>query len=582
MTITLRQTKGSRLTHAEADANITSFQASDGSSLVGFIQSGTGAVAELLQTILRNIAITPEQFGAVGDGVTDDTPAIILAGNRLQTLGRGTLRGTPGKNYLIYKNGVGYAQAPILLSGGGPFNIDFSACTITLDPAKSWTGVTAAFVDATAVNGLKAQFGYVTGPALNLASGIYHGLGLITLRGDCVGIDIPYIRANQIGVPLNMLEPTSVGTTNIKVGIIDATSCFYSAVGQNSGSNFVADNIICTSGYRGFFFYGIKHLKANIRTLNSLAPRDVYLQANTAGFETVEDIEINYTNLNSNAGVAAYGVQLLHGNSDVVVTTFRDIRINLHVKYAAANQMGPAFVYGKDKANGDLDTVDRGHTLRGLKVSGFIDGTPSAGTPVMIGEPGNTWGTGENVYDITCRDLKVINNTQDTPIVLSVLGLAQKGPWTLDNVWSPRAIDVFGSAGASISTHADARLFLNAVVCTNMDKIVNAAQGLRTITQNSSPVTVLPIHREHIIDNVGSGGTVVYNLPISTVGMEYGFARAENQTMQINPDGTEVIRGGGAGKYLSLDALGTSVTLRCYIAGTWEIIRTNGTTSFEP
>ena len=55
MTITLRQTKGSRLTHAEADANITSFQASDGSSLVGFIQSGTGAVARTVQDDGRDV-----------------------------------------------------------------------------------------------------------------------------------------------------------------------------------------------------------------------------------------------------------------------------------------------------------------------------------------------------------------------------------------------------------------------------------------------------------------------------------------------------------------------------------------------
>lgn len=53
MAITLRATKGSKLTHAELDANFTSFQESSGSSLVGFIQSGTGAVATTVQARLR-------------------------------------------------------------------------------------------------------------------------------------------------------------------------------------------------------------------------------------------------------------------------------------------------------------------------------------------------------------------------------------------------------------------------------------------------------------------------------------------------------------------------------------------------
>jgi len=40
--------------------------------------------------------------------------------------------------------------------------------------------------------------------------------------------------------------------------------------------------------------------------------------------------------------------------------------------------------------------------------------------------------------------------------------------------------------------------------------------------------------------------------------------------------------GGGAGKFLQLGALGSSVTLMCRVAGTWEIIQLNGTSAFEP
>lgn len=49
-----------------------------GSSLVGFQQAGTGAVSRSVQSKLRD-SISVTDFGAVGDGVTDDTAAINLA-----------------------------------------------------------------------------------------------------------------------------------------------------------------------------------------------------------------------------------------------------------------------------------------------------------------------------------------------------------------------------------------------------------------------------------------------------------------------------------------------------------------------
>lgn len=57
-----------------------SISASSGSSLMGFIQAGTGAVARTVQQELR-ARVTPFQFGAVGNGSTDDTAAVQAAIN---------------------------------------------------------------------------------------------------------------------------------------------------------------------------------------------------------------------------------------------------------------------------------------------------------------------------------------------------------------------------------------------------------------------------------------------------------------------------------------------------------------------
>jgi len=69
-----------------------------GSGMVGFIQSGAGAVARTAQSKLREF-VSVKDFGAVGDGDTDDTAAIQLAINAVSpTRGQLTLA---GGRYLI-------------------------------------------------------------------------------------------------------------------------------------------------------------------------------------------------------------------------------------------------------------------------------------------------------------------------------------------------------------------------------------------------------------------------------------------------------------------------------------------------
>lgn len=52
--------------------------APSGSDLVGFKQSGTGAVSRTAQAKLREV-VSVKDFGAVGDGITNDAPAFALA-----------------------------------------------------------------------------------------------------------------------------------------------------------------------------------------------------------------------------------------------------------------------------------------------------------------------------------------------------------------------------------------------------------------------------------------------------------------------------------------------------------------------
>ena len=65
-------------TTANAAVPSTTLAASGGSSLVGFLQAGTGAVARTVQSKERD-TVSVKDFGAVGDGVTNDTAAMNAA-----------------------------------------------------------------------------------------------------------------------------------------------------------------------------------------------------------------------------------------------------------------------------------------------------------------------------------------------------------------------------------------------------------------------------------------------------------------------------------------------------------------------
>lgn len=105
---------------------------SAGSALVGFVQDGTGAVARTVQDKMREI-VSVKDFGAVGDGVTDDTAFFNAAPSGFVYVPGGTYRlaGWVPKNnttYLFASDAVLVQHQdanPIVAFADGAKNITF-------------------------------------------------------------------------------------------------------------------------------------------------------------------------------------------------------------------------------------------------------------------------------------------------------------------------------------------------------------------------------------------------------------------------------------------------------------------------
>jgi hypothetical protein len=111
----------------------------------GFIQSGTGAVARTVQAELRDRAVTPFQFGGVGDGIASDTAAVqaaINTGRPVDFLGKSwvvnNLTSSTANQSFISSGGV----AKLIKGANGP--IFSSAADDLLFQNLSWRGDAAS------------------------------------------------------------------------------------------------------------------------------------------------------------------------------------------------------------------------------------------------------------------------------------------------------------------------------------------------------------------------------------------------------------------------------------------------------
>lgn len=91
---------------SELSSDLASAEENKGAALIGFLQSGGGAVERTVEAKLRE-TVSVKDFGAVGDGVTDDTDAIQAALDALKN-----------NQTLLFPIGNYKATAPLVMAPG--------------------------------------------------------------------------------------------------------------------------------------------------------------------------------------------------------------------------------------------------------------------------------------------------------------------------------------------------------------------------------------------------------------------------------------------------------------------------------
>ena len=118
---------------SELDSNFSSFasttDATQGSSLVGYLPAGSGAVGTTVQAKLRQ-TVSIADFGGYPNATTNTAVALQAAHDALPASG-GAILIPAGSTYYLFTSGVSFTK-PVMLIGSGIYNAVFYTTTSTI------------------------------------------------------------------------------------------------------------------------------------------------------------------------------------------------------------------------------------------------------------------------------------------------------------------------------------------------------------------------------------------------------------------------------------------------------------------
>lgn len=516
------------------------------------------------------------EYGAKGDGVTDDTAALRLMVTAVNAAGAGTVVFPPGDYKIASQAGLGNICAFANLDG---IEIYGYGAKIVPDTTRVPVASEGTIFHFTACKNIKVDGFQTDGPVVDITSSTVKGYEFMRCVQGCRNIEIPNLDVKNLiaGLIVSRVssDPESYRSKNIKVGNLYAEHCWYGYNCQHSGDNAYIENLTTDTVHRSIYLYGCSKVYAKIRSKDAYS-WDVLL-GSFAGSK-LEDIEIHYEQgTDTTAASDADRVMILAG--DATPAIWRNIHVHVNIEYAGAGNTGASAVrFSKLDNAGAFDTVDRGHLWENIKISGKVKGTPhyAAAGPVQLDNL-CSWGAGETLRNIRLEDLIVTDHSQGSEWpqggFKSVPGLV------LRNGSFAGEIEILPlGSGDPFTTPITVENF----TCPNLWTVSNLQFPLMRFYTGSNH-TLKTGYSGKTISNKLASGTKIDTLPAAVSGLEYQFVREAAFEYRVDPQAGDTIRGASAaGKYLSLNAAGNTVLLKCFDAGMWEILASNGALAYEP
>ncbi len=526
------------------------------------------------------LAASTTVVGATCRIYTDDGAAIILASAAVQANGGGTLLFTPG-SYGTYGKGTVYGALGVFSNLTGT-TLQCDGCTLYFSGEHTLANDFLAF-SFSACSGITIDGFNVLGEVTTALtqSGTFHGAKVFQFLNGCSNINIPRLHAQGVEVPVEFYNNNGgvydglPHSRNIHIGLLDCSTCIYGLDAQWSMDDAVIDMLKTDTVTRDFFIYGSSNVTANIHSRNAWADG---VKLWSGGGYGLSNIRINYSSDATSTGRSNSGALVELEFNGPTATTHRNIWINFDVVFPGNGVSGTgltAFILRKTTSGGAVsDTVDRGHILDGLTITGRIQNYPQFGGYgiIALGSLDDKWGTTlDSWYNIQFRDLHLSNT-----LTAQVSAASLKGPLLIENVVADlNAFDIrqqFYSGAPDSKFPATGRVKVINSDVPNLYVIGGGGELPIGVVYEQADTNVGIGWQDQTIVNTGCGGTCTATLPSAVIGRSYTFSRTNAQTFRIAPQAADQIRGAAAiNKYISMNAIGDTIRLTCNATGQWDV-----------
>lgn len=349
--------------------------ASGGSALVGFIQSGTGAVARTAQAKMRDVVNVADFIPAgTNTATTDCQPYIRAAINEVIARGGGTVYIPPGEYRLTtIEGGVAHFwlvdKNDISIIGYGAFlkstysNTSPSTTALFLLDGCSRVSFEGFRIEANHTRTLGVPNDYSIGAFILQATN--------RDSDDCVIRNVDANKTYYFIIPRAVAVPTTYRSRNILIENCFYNNGFYGINCQNNGDNLTAINFRTRNAVRSYFVYGVANHNVSYSAFGNDAFTDCVISA----------FEINTFNINVNAyqfGITSVNAhatfESLHNPAtQPVPATVKNVRLNINDVNSTTPSGGGSIRFGYFQ-NGVVTATSTTTLFDDIVISGMVTG----------------------------------------------------------------------------------------------------------------------------------------------------------------------------------------------------------------
>lgn len=371
----------------------------------------------------KTIHATPEQFGAVGDGVTDDTVAFNNLCNYIVTASNGAseIDFNPGHTYMIWKASSGTPATNVLcnLSGAVGLHINFNGAGFTTD--NTFTGGTAGYLYVFYFNGgsdLRID-GLQYTQTVKTTLDDQNGGVVLQVTGDAHRVVLTNWNINNAALGLWATTATSWPTATLIASDIQLlganfTGVYYPMNFNAAGDRFFARGINCNYVGRCYFPWNVHDQDVEIQSNHGGPFNDVLLKvycdaAATAERNSLSNIRVFYRNKGRQNATSSDSLTAIEMQQDTSTPcTGAQIR-NIYLTYDAdrdSNGQPAGIKTYKFAYNTAIDNTVRNYVIDNVVVSGKFQNWNDGNAVADLFNTANGDYTGETIRNIVFRDFR--------------------------------------------------------------------------------------------------------------------------------------------------------------------------------